>query len=86
MTKENNGWFSVKNKLPELYPHQWYGEKSDALLLYGSYDCDASNISHIFIGFMIRGNIFYSDDYGECEIGYTTHWRYLPLPPTETNN
>lgn len=83
MTKENNGWISVKDKLPELYPHTYYGEKSNDLLLYGNYDCDTSINSAIFIGFMIKGNIFYSDEYGKCETGAITHWQPLPHPPTK---
>lgn len=79
MTKENNGWISVDDRLPDMHPHDYYGELSDDILLYG-IDDSGSN-PHIFIGFMIKGNIFYSNEYGMCGHGNVTHWAPLPPPP-----
>ena len=67
MTKKNNGWISVDDRLPDMHPHDYYGELSDDILLYG-IDDSGSN-PRIFIGFMIKGNIFYSNEYGMCGHG-----------------
>lgn len=77
--KDSNGWFRVKDRLPDLYPHEYYGMFSDHILLYGIYD--GGNIPQIFIGYMVKGNIFYSNEYGRCEYGEVTHWQPLPHPP-----
>ncbi|KAE9539237.1 hypothetical protein HT665_01405 [Ursidibacter maritimus] len=65
MTKQNNGWISVEYELPNTVPHEYYGELSDEILLYGIDDSGSK--SHIFIGFMIDGNTFYSIEYGRCK-------------------
>ncbi|UKH17981.1 DUF551 domain-containing protein [Actinobacillus pleuropneumoniae] len=75
MEKENNGWISVKDKKPELD----CGTKSENLLLYG-YKSGFEDYVEIFIGYMINGNRFYSDN-GEC--GKVTHWQTLPKPPQD---
>lgn len=79
--KESN-WISVKNKLPDLYPHSYYGGRSDKLLIYGTHNSNNILDASIFIGYMVKGNVFYSDEFGRCDQGIITHWQYLPLKPT----
>lgn len=38
MTKENNVWISVEDRLPDMHPHDYYGELSNDILLYGIDD------------------------------------------------
>lgn len=74
MSKENNGWISVKDRLPEI--SEFYGFRSESVLLYG----DAENLggSYAFIGYRVNDNRFYSDC-GECY--KVTHWQPLPGRP-----
>lgn len=78
--KESN-WISVEDKLPDMNSHDYYRQLSDDILLYGIDD--SGSTPHIFIGFMIEGDIFYSNEYGMCGHGNVTHWQPLPLPPIE---
>lgn len=80
--RDINGWISVEDRLPDMHPHDYYGELSNDILLYG-IDDSGSN-PHIFIGFMIEGNIFYSNEYGMCGHGNVTHWQ--PHPPLPKDN
>ncbi|WP_081253590.1 DUF551 domain-containing protein [[Haemophilus] ducreyi] len=74
--KKNNNWVSVKDSLPEINPIYEFFEKTGDCLLYGLEEQD--DIPHQFIGYMIRGNRFYSEN-GECY--KVTHWQRLPKPP-----
>lgn len=77
--KDDNGWFKVKDRLPDMKPHSYYGEKSDSILLYTQVDNGCPY--EIYIGYMVKGNIFYSDDFGKFKDGDVTHWQPLPHPP-----
>lgn len=70
-----SNWIKCSERLPEVM-----GEfkMSHLILLYGQeYVFEPFCI---FIGYMIEGNRFYSDN-GECE--NITHWQPLPESPKE---
>ena len=75
MTKENNGWISVDDRLPELNED---GE-SNSVLLYGKQTHDDWMMG-TFIGYIMDYEKFYPNE-GHCECYEVTHWAPLPPPP-----
>ena len=79
MTKENNGWISIRDLYPEVFEHKGF-MRSDVVLGFGKESKDETVPTYIFV-YMIKGNRFYSEN-GECyEI---THWQPLPPRPSLT--
>lgn len=77
--KENNGWISIKERLPDMHSHDFFGKISDPILLYGRHP--EYNDTRVFMGFKLN-DYFCSNDidheFDRCKI---THWQPLPLPP-----
>lgn len=80
MSKENNGWISIKDQMPSLRFHGGYW-RSESILCYGKESLDDEN--HIFIGNCVSGNCFYSDSGYVYQVLF---WQPLPEPPTERKN
>lgn len=70
-----SNWIKCSERLPEVMGEL---KMSHSILLYGQEDVFEPFC--IFIGYMIEGNRFYSDN-GECE--NITHWQPLPESPKE---
>lgn len=79
MSKENNGWISVKDRLPETKTRFDLLRRSDTLLVFGEDEEDDGD--HIFSAYMMGDGIFYGVN-GECH--KVTHWQPLPKPPKES--
>lgn len=68
--KNNDGWISIKDRLPDNYL---------SVLLFDSPDRE------IFVGYMDAGGEFQLEGYSyEYSLGcHFTHWMPLPEPPKE---
>lgn len=75
MTKENNGWISVDDRLPNIFDHNGV-MRSDVVIGFGKEE-QSNEATYVFV-YLINGNRFYSEN-GECY--HITHWRVLPEPP-----
>lgn len=67
MTKENNGWISVEDRLPQ---------ECETILLYVN-----DNSPYIITGWLDDYGEFVNGE--DVLTNYVTHWRALPEPPKE---
>lgn len=74
-SQEEQGWISVKERLPEATPDKIFPELSDGVLTYD----DSGNISICHYNWKEK---YWEDEYENCPI---SHWMPLPKPPVKIN-
>lgn len=78
MNKENNGWISVKDELPETFTSFDLLNKSKVVLCYGKPN--KQDHLQVFAAYLLGKDTgeFISAD-GRCY--QVTHWQPIPQPP-----
>ncbi|OOS01242.1 hypothetical protein B0186_03960 [Canicola haemoglobinophilus] len=77
MTKQNNGWISVDERLPEVFTNFELITRSKVVLVFGR-ESKKDNNPFIFAAYLGADKNFHSPE-GKCYA--ITHWQPLPQPP-----